>query len=94
MGVNVPLTNINTSSQVSTSLTQVDEAQASVASAAQAVNSARAKVTAANADLAGRQANLVKAQNDLKRFAALVSKDEISKQDFDAATAAADSAGG
>lgn len=91
-GANVPLTNINTTSQVSTSLTQVDEAQATVASASQAVDSARAKVTAANADLAGRQANLVKAQKDLKRFESLVSKDEISKQDFDAATAAEQSA--
>lgn len=90
--VNIPVTDINTSSQVSTSLTQVDEAQASVASAQQAVNTARAKLAAANADLAGRQANYVKAQNDLKRFESLVSKDEISRQDFDAATAAAQSA--
>lgn len=90
--VNVPLTNINTGSQISTSLTQVDEAQASVVSAQQAVNSARAKVTVANADLAGREANLDKAQKDLKRFETLVSKDEISHQDFDSATAAAQSA--
>ena len=90
--VNVPLTSINTTSQVNTSSSQVDEAQASVASAAQAVDSARAKVAAANADLVGRQANLVKAQKDLKRFESLVSKDEISRQDFDAATAAEQSA--
>jgi membrane fusion protein (multidrug efflux system) len=91
-GVNVPLTNINTTSQVRSSSSQVDEAQASVASAAQAVSSARAKVTAANADLAGRQANLIKSEKDLERFKTLVSKDEISRQDFDAATAAAQSA--
>ncbi len=90
--VNVPLTSINTKSQVSTSVSGVDEAQAAVASASQAVNSARAKILSAKADLAGRQANLVKAQNDLKRFESLVSKDEISKQDFDAATAAEQSA--
>ena len=90
--VNVPVTDINSRSQVNTSLTQVDQEQASVASAAQAVNSARAKLVASQADLVGRQANLVKAQNDLKRFEALVSKDEISHQDFDAATAAAQSA--
>ncbi len=87
-GVNVPITNITTTSQVNSSSTQYDEAQASVASAQQAVNTARAKITAANADLAGRQANLVKAQKDLNRFETLVSKDEISRQDFDAATAA------
>jgi membrane fusion protein (multidrug efflux system) len=87
-GANVPLTNINTRSQVNTSSSQVDEAQASVASSAQAVDSARSKVAAASADLVGRQASLVKAQKDLKRFESLVSKDEISRQDFDAATAA------
>ena len=91
-GANVPLTTINTSSQISTSSSGVNEAEATVASSAQAVNSARAKVTAANADLAGRQANLIKAQKDLKRFESLVSKDEISRQDFDAATAAEQSA--
>jgi membrane fusion protein (multidrug efflux system) len=90
--VNVPLTDITTLSQVRTTSSQVEEAQAAVTSAQQAVNSARAKVTAASADLAGRQATLVKAQSDLKRYQDLVSKDEISKQDFDAATASAQAA--
>lgn len=87
---NVPITTINTTSQVSTSSTQVDQARAGVASAQQAVDAARAQLTSANASLAQKQANLVKAQRDLARFKDLVEKDEISKQEYDAAVAAAD----
>jgi membrane fusion protein (multidrug efflux system) len=85
---NVPLTTINTTSQISTSTTQVDEARAGVASAQQAVDSARAQLTSANASVAQKQANLVKAEKDLVRFRDLVQKDEISRQDYDAALAA------
>lgn len=88
-GVNVPLTTINSSSLVRSSVTQVDQYQAAVASAQQAVNAARARLNAANAALAQKQANYVKAQKDLARFKDLVEKDEISRQDYDAAVAAA-----
>jgi membrane fusion protein (multidrug efflux system) len=84
---NVPITTINTTSSVRTSSTQVQEAQAAVASAEQGVHAAQAKVSAANATLEQRQANYVKAQKDLARFQDLVQKDEISKQDYDAAVA-------
>ncbi len=87
--VNVPVTNINTRSQVSTSSTQVDEGRAGVASAQQAVNAAGARVSSANFALAQAQANYLKSQQDLARYRELVSKDEISKQDYDAAVAAA-----
>ncbi|MBV8828688.1 MAG: HlyD family secretion protein [Acidobacteriaceae bacterium] len=87
---NVPITTVNTTSSVSTAVTQVQEAQAAVAAAQQAINVARAKLSSSNADVAQRKANLVKAQHDLKRYSELVQKDEISKQDYDAAVAAAD----
>lgn len=87
--VNIPVTNINTRSQVSTSSTQVDEARAGVASAQQAVGVSRARISSANSALAQAQANYTKAQNDLKRYRDLVQKDEISKQDYDSAVAAA-----
>lgn len=87
---NVPITTINTTSQLSTSGTQVDQAVAAVASAQQGVDAARARLTSANASLAQKEANRVKAQKDLARFKDLVAKDEISKQDYDAAVAAAD----
>jgi membrane fusion protein (multidrug efflux system) len=87
--VNVPLTNINTLSQVDTSKTQSDEARAAVSSAQQAANQAQANIVAAKATLEARQADYEKAQKDLARFKDLVTKDEISKQEFDAADAAA-----
>jgi membrane fusion protein, multidrug efflux system len=89
-GVNVPLTSINTRSQVSTSITQTDQFQAAVVSAQQGVDTARARLNSARAALNERQANYVKAQKDLVRFKDLVEKDEISRQDYDAAVASAD----
>ncbi len=86
--VNVPVTNINTRSQVSTSGTQVEEGRAGVASAQQAVNVARTRIDSANFALAQAQANYLKSQKDLVRYQDLVKKDEISKQDYDAAVAA------
>jgi membrane fusion protein (multidrug efflux system) len=88
-GVNVPLTNINTSSQVDTSRTGVEESRAAVNSAQQAANQAQANIASAQATLEARQADYEKAQKDLARFKDLVAKDEISKQDYDAAEASA-----
>ena len=87
-GVNVPLTNINTLSQVDTSRTQVDEVRAAVNSAQQAANQAAANIESAKATLEARQADYEKAQKDLARYKDLVAKDEISKQEYDSADAA------
>ncbi|HMF76171.1 MAG TPA: HlyD family secretion protein [Bryobacteraceae bacterium] len=87
--VNVPLTNINTRTQITTSSSQTVESQAAVASAQQGVNAARAKLNSANSNLVGKQADQVKAAKDLARLKDLVDKDEISKQEYDAAVAAA-----
>lgn len=87
---NLPLTNINARSNVNVGTTQVNQAKAAVESAQQAVNGARAKVNSAKAQLAQSEANSSRAQKDLARYKDLVNKDEISKQDFDSALAAAD----
>ena len=87
---NVPITTVNTTSQVSTAVTQQQQASAGVSVAEQAVNSARARLNSSNADLARAQANFVKSQKDLARYKSLVDKDEISKQEYDAAVATAD----
>ena len=88
--VNVPLTSINTRSSVSTSATQAEQSVAGVKSAQQGADTARARLDAANSALVQAQANYVKAQKDLARYRDLVDKDEISKQDYDSAQAAAD----
>ncbi len=89
---NVPITSINTSSLIRTSGASVSEGQAGVHSAEQQVNAAKARLETAKSRLAESDANYTKAQQDLRRFKELVDKDEISKQQYDAAVASADSA--
>lgn len=87
---NVPITTVNTTSQISTSAAQVQQAQAGVVSAQQAINGARAARNSAASVVAQREANYLKAQKDLARMKDLVDKDEISRQEYDAAVAAAE----
>ncbi len=81
-GVSVPITSVNTSSQVSSSEADVNSARAGIQVAKQ-------QFQAAQAELQEAQANNVKAQNDLARYKQLVDKQEISQQQYDQATAAA-----
>jgi membrane fusion protein (multidrug efflux system) len=81
-GVTVPITSVNTSSQVSAS-------EADVASARAGIQAAQQQFQAAKAQLQQAEANDVKAQNDLGRYKQLVEKQEISHQQFDQAVAAA-----
>jgi len=87
---NVPITRVTTTSQVSSSSTQLQEAQAGAASAQQSINAARAALDSARGTVAEREANYVKALKDLARMKDLVDKDEISRQEYDAAVAASE----
>src|ERR1039458_7292340 len=80
-GVNVPITSMNTTSQVSAT-------EADVAGARAGIAAARQQFEAAKAQLAQAVANDVKAQNDLGRYKQLVDKQEISQQQYDQAVAA------
>jgi len=80
-GVNVPITSVNTTSQVSAT-------EADVASSRAGIAGARQQYEAAKAQLAQAVANDVKAQNDLGRYKQLVDKQEISQQQYDQAVAA------
>jgi membrane fusion protein (multidrug efflux system) len=81
-GVNVPITDISSTSQESASEADVANARAGIAAA-------RQQFAAAKADLDEAEANNVKAQNDLGRYKQLVDKQEISQQQYDQAVAAA-----
>ncbi len=81
-GVSVPITSVNTSSQISASEADVNNARAGIQVAQQ-------QFEAAKAELEQAQANDVKAQNDLGRYKQLVDKQEISHQQYDQAFAAA-----
>jgi membrane fusion protein, multidrug efflux system len=84
-GVNVPITSVNTTSQVSAADADVASGRAGVAAATQQFTSAKAQRDQA-------EANNVKAQNDLVRYKQLVDKQEISEQQYDQAVAAAKAA--
>jgi membrane fusion protein (multidrug efflux system) len=81
--VNVPITTINTGSNLTSADANVSGSQAGVGQAEKQLDAAHARVTQA-------QANYTKAQADLERYKPLVEKDVISRQQFDAAVAAAD----
>jgi membrane fusion protein, multidrug efflux system len=83
--INVPITDVNTSSQVA-------GAQAEVATAKAGVAAARQQFDAAKANVAQADANNVKAQNDLVRYKQLIDKEEISEQQYDQAIATAQAA--
>ena len=83
--VNVPITTVNTGSTLRS-------ADAGVSSARAAVEQAEQQLEAAHAQVAQAKASNTKAQADLERYKPLVEKDVISKQQFDAAVAAADAA--
>ena len=82
LGINVPITSINTTSQVSASAADVDNARAGVSTAQQ-------QADVAAAQLAQAEANDVKAQNDVVRYKQLVARQEISQQLYDQAFSAA-----
>ncbi|MFZ3266662.1 MAG: HlyD family secretion protein [Terriglobales bacterium] len=79
-GINVPITSVNTSSQVASAL-------AAVANAKAGITAARQQFAAAQAQTAEAEANNVKAQNDLVRYKQLIDKQEISQQQYDQAVA-------
>jgi len=81
-GVNVPITSTSTTSQLAAANAEVVAGEASL-------SAARQQYDAGNAQLAQAEANNVKAQNDLARYKQLISKQEISQQQYDQAYAAA-----
>ncbi|HYL15980.1 MAG TPA: HlyD family secretion protein [Terriglobales bacterium] len=82
--VNVPITSVSTTGQVSAAQADVTSARAGIAAATQQYQAAKAQLLQA-------QANNTKAQSDLRRYKQLVDKQEISQQQYDQALAAAQS---
>src|SRR6476661_4210484 len=80
--VNVPITSVNTGSQLSSSQAEVESGRAGI-------SMARQQLEASRAELEQAIANDIKAQNDVGRYKQLVDKQEISHQQYDQAVAAA-----
>ena len=84
-GINVPITDVSSSSQVSGAQAGVSSANAGIAAARQQYEAAKSQVVEADA-------NNTKAQNDLVRYKQLIEKQEISQQQYDQAVASAQAA--
>jgi membrane fusion protein, multidrug efflux system len=84
-GVDVPITSVNTSSQLLATQADVESARAGIAGAKQQLDAARAQVQQADS-------NNWKAQNDLGRYKQLIDKQEISAQQYDQAVSTAKAA--
>jgi membrane fusion protein (multidrug efflux system) len=82
MNIDVPITSANTSSQLKFTASGVENAGAGIANAEN-------RVAAAHAQLDAAEANDVKAQDDLRRYKALLDKQEVAAQVYDQALAAA-----
>ncbi len=81
--VAVPIDTVNTGSNLTSAGSDVTGARATVEQAEQQLSAARANVVLA-------ESSAIKAQADLARYKPLLDKDVISKQQWDAAVAAAD----
>jgi membrane fusion protein (multidrug efflux system) len=87
----VPVVSITTSSQTSGAQATLQNAEAGVATAQKGVDTAQARLLAARARVLEARALNTKAMQDLERMKQLISKEEISKQHYDATVATADS---
>lgn len=84
LNITVPITSVNSSSQLQFTASGIEDARA-------AVNAAEKQLAAAHQQVEAVEANDVKAQDDLRRYKLLVEKREVSQQIYDQALAAAKS---
>lgn len=85
----VPITTTTTSSQVNYAGAGIEQAESARAAALKEVETARARLDSAQARVRESEANYTRSVQDLNRMKALIAKDEISKQQYDAAVATA-----
>jgi membrane fusion protein (multidrug efflux system) len=84
LNITVPITSINTTSQISVTSSDIDSANAGI-------SAAEKQLVAAHAQLEQAQANDVRAQSDLVRYKTLVDKKEVAQQIYEQALATANS---
>jgi membrane fusion protein (multidrug efflux system) len=87
---NVPITTTTTAGNVTSAQGSLEQARAATESAQKEIDAAHARLTTAQAKLREAEANSTKATRDVERLRGLLAKDEVSQQQFDAASAAAD----
>lgn len=82
LNITVPITSVNTASQLQFTASGIEDARA-------AVSAAEKQLAAAHQQVEAAEANDVKAQDDLHRYKVLVDKREVSQQIYDQALATA-----
>lgn len=82
LNIDVPITSVDTSSQLKFASSDVDNAKA-------AIGASEKRVAAAQAHILEAEAENVKAQDDVQRYHLLLTRDEVAKQIYDHAVAAA-----
>jgi len=87
---NVPIASTQTSGNTATARGGVEQAQGGVGAAERELEASRARLTTAQARQREAEANATKAARDVERLRGLLVKDEVSQQQFDSTTAAAD----
>ena len=87
--INVPITTTTTSAQLTASQSAHAEATAGAHGAGRQLSAAEARLKTARAQVSEAEANYQKASEDVARYKALVDKDEIPRQVYDTAVAAA-----
>jgi membrane fusion protein (multidrug efflux system) len=86
----VPITSTTAVSNVTNARGGIAQAQGAVAAAERELEAARARLVSVQARAREADANANKAARDVERLRGLVAKDEVSQQQFESATAAAD----
>lgn len=84
LNITVPITSVNSTSQLQFTASGIEDARA-------AVSAAEKQLAASHQQVEAAQANDVKAQDDLRRYKLLVDKREVSQQIYDQALATAKS---
>jgi membrane fusion protein (multidrug efflux system) len=88
----IPITTINTASQLKTAHSTRVDAHAALVGAQRQLNASQARLETAKAQVREAAANYKKASDDVVRYKLLVAKDEISQQQYDTSVSTADAA--
>jgi membrane fusion protein, multidrug efflux system len=83
LNIDVPISSVDTASQLKFTSSDIEEAKAAIAAGEKQVTAARARIQEAEAEN-------VKAKDDVDRYHLLLVKEEVPKQTYDHAVAAAD----
>src|SRR5262249_22475818 len=87
---NIPITSTTAASGLTTAEGSLEQARATAEQTKKELEAAQARRATAQARLRETESNATKATRDVERLRGLLAKDEVSQQQFDAATATAD----